>query len=371
MDAIATEQFNHTIYSENKCNRLCSSKVFILLFILIIIQISVADSKDHYLPNNGSLYNGAFTPVQYHHHEMELTHESISSYVNNSGRSLAIIALSHEWSVNRSFPLDQVHAIQSFGAIPYIRLMMRNNIEQYQAEPIYTLKRIRDGMYDTELRQFARVARSISSPILIEYGTEMNGWWFSWNGYWTGREEGPALFQSSYRHIIDIMKEEEAENLIWVFHINWHSNPEEEWNIPEAYYPGDDYIDIIGVSAYGALLPEDKGTLPFSYMMDKGYVLAKNISPVKPVFVSEFGTDLNNKCSSATAWTEEAFKALFDEKRWPDIIGFVWWNAGWPHDNNPANNTTMRIEEDEKMRNLFQRCLASDKVLEKYCEKQS
>ena len=245
--------------------------------------------------------------------------------------------------------------------------MLRSDNNQYRPESLFTLKRIFNGIYDRDLIEFARTAKRMNFPIVIEYGTEVNGWWFSWNGYWTGKEIGAKLFRSVYRHIITLMREEGADNLIWVYHINWHSNPEEDWNTPEAYYPGDEYIDLIGVSAYGALSPNEDNILPFSRMMDEGYAAAQNLSVNKSVLISEMGTDLRNPHKPASIWIDEAFSAIINEQRWPGVIGFVWWNAGWPNDNNPVNNTTMRIEDDREVQKILQRHLSSDQVLSAYC----
>lgn len=357
----------HPIDAEKNHTCLHSGGLLILLFLLMLIPGSSGEQTQLCVPENGKLWNGAFPPVKYHLHEMEVTNDSIRSYVKSSKKALAIIAFSHEWSINRSFPVEQVQMIHANGAIPYIRLMLRSDNRQYRPEPIFTLKRIRDGIYDRELRNFASEAKRLNYPVIIEYGTEVNGWWFSWNGYWTGKEEGAELFRSVYRHIITVMREEGADNLIWVYHINWHSNPEEEWNTPEAYYPGDEFIDLIGISAYGALSPSEVTILPFSQMMDEGYSAARNLSSNKSVLISEFGTDLRSPHMQAGAWIDKAFSAIINERRWPGVIGFVWWNAGWPNDNNPNNNTTMRIEEDTEVQNIIRTYLSSDQVLGAYC----
>ena len=47
----------------------------------------------------------------------------------------------------------------------------------------------------------------------------------------------------------------EADNILWVFHVNYNDWPNESWNRFENYYPGDDYIDWLAVSIYGAQQP--------------------------------------------------------------------------------------------------------------------
>jgi len=62
---------------------------------------------------------------------------------------------------------------------------------------------------------------------LIEWGTEPNGEWFSWNGKWNGGAgEGPARYVAAYRHIVDLMRADRADNLQWVWHVNWLDEPE-------------------------------------------------------------------------------------------------------------------------------------------------
>ncbi|HWQ65635.1 MAG TPA: glycosyl hydrolase [Methanospirillum sp.] len=309
-------------------------------------------------PEPGTFWHGAFAPERYHRSEMDVTNASIATFNRASGNNVNIAAFSHEWGINRSFPTDQFTVIHDTGAVPWIRLMLRSDIGQYRPEPIFTLNRIRDGVFDDELRSWARHARDLGYPVIIEYGTEVNGKWFSWNGYWTG-ENGADIFRETYQHIIRIMKDEGAHNLIWVYHVNWNNNPDEPWNTYAAYYPGDEYIDMLAVSAYGALSPDATGVLPFADMIDIAYGELSDLNPEKPIIIAETGTDLKSRTTPADNWVEQALRNLTSEK-WPRIIGFVWWNANWPNDNNPAHNTTMRIEEDNKIGMLFQKTIGGD-----------
>ena len=48
----------------------------------------------------------------------------------------------------------------------------------------FTLARIVRGDLDADLRAWADGARRFGSPLLAEFGTEVNGFWFPWNGRW-------------------------------------------------------------------------------------------------------------------------------------------------------------------------------------------
>lgn len=330
--------------------------IFWLFLTFVSVSFPCIADQDPVLPVSspppGTFYHMAFTPVENHRYESEISRDSLRSYENTAGKRIAIGVVSNEWGVDHRFPEKQADIIRSHGAVPYIRLMTRTDTRQYVREPRFTVSRIRDGYYDKDLTAWAEAARDFQSPIIVEWGTEVNGNWFPWNGFWNGQDEGPERFRDAYRHIIDLMDEREADNLLWVYHVNWNSVPHAEWNTLSSYYPGDEYIDWVGISVYGAL---DKNRIPrtnFSEQMDYIYPELVTMAPEKPVIISEFGTDLSSHQLSPEVWTKDALSYITSGK-WPEIIGMCWWNAEWPNDRNPANNTTMRIEESEMVASLF------------------
>ena len=51
--------------------------------------------------------------------------------------------------------------------------------------------------------------------------------------------------------------------------------------------------------------------------------------------------------------------------RWPRLLGFSWWNEWWQNDNNPAHDTTMRLEDNPALSNVFRTLVGgSTNVLE-------
>lgn len=101
-------------------------------------------------------------------------------------------------------------------------MMPRSDWTEGRQDPVYSLQNIIDGKFDTELRQYAQDAKKFSTPLLIEFGTEMNGDWFPWSGTYN---EGPIVFRDAYRHIIDIFNQEGANNVTWFFHVNDYPAP--------------------------------------------------------------------------------------------------------------------------------------------------
>ena len=77
---------------------------------------------------------------------------------------------------------------------------------------------------------------------------EMNGKWYPWGGPVNGNS--PAQFRAAWRRIHTIFRREGATNVTWVWSPNARSYPGTYPNRIEAYYPGDAYVDWIGLSGF-------------------------------------------------------------------------------------------------------------------------
>ena len=302
--------------------------------------------------------------------EDDITPADLTSYEQTVGKTSGWVYFSNNWYRERAFPLSTAQWIRAAGSVPYIRLMLRDSAEQDQANHKFTLRRILAGEFDEDLRRWARAARDFGTPVIAEYGTEVNGEWFPWNGVWNGGgatgaygdpnvPDGPERFRDAYRRIIDIMRQEGASNIRWVFHANNDDWPQESWNRFENYYPGDDYIDWVAVSVYGAQTPLDDYWDEFRPLMDAAYSRLVALAPSKPLIVAEFGVTLNNPLGDQAAWAERALTDL-TEPRWPRVMGFSWWNEFWENDGNPQHDTTMRVQDNPALAKVFQTLVGSN-----------
>jgi beta-mannanase len=113
------------------------------------------------------------------------------------------------------------------------------------------------------------------------------------------------------------MRSERADNLQWVWHVNWLDEPEKEWNRFENYFPGEDYCDWVAVSAYGPTTPTTPdGTESLAFKMREAYPRLVKVAPGKPIILAEFGCDLHNRHVNAAEWAKAALEDLFSN-RWP------------------------------------------------------
>jgi hypothetical protein len=148
-------------------------------------------------PDEGNVYHAVY-PGGDHGDETDVNKANLDAYMKEVSpveRRIAWIYFSHEWSKGRAFPATQVKWIHDAGAAPFIGLTLRSSDDQYHCEPRFTLDAIARGQFDRDLKSWGKSAARAGIPLICEWGTEMNGMWFSWNAVHNGGEEGGALFQ--------------------------------------------------------------------------------------------------------------------------------------------------------------------------------
>ncbi|MBV9863738.1 MAG: hypothetical protein JO316_00155 [Abitibacteriaceae bacterium] len=167
----------------------------------------------------------------------------------------------------QAFPAAWVTKVKERGAAPHIAFEPNGGL---------------DMVYDSEyLRNWARDAARARCPIFLRWASEMNG-------PWTNYSRNPALYIEKFRLIASIMKEE-APNVAMV----WTPFAEPRDQIP-LYYPGDDYVDWVGVNIYSVYVHNGDPLQP-AYQEDPIEFLRyvyNTYADRKPIHISEFAATL-------------------------------------------------------------------------------
>ena len=289
----------------------------------------------------------------------------VRSFERLAGRRLAWVYFSDNWFEGIRFPRQAVDAVRRTGAVPFIRLMPRSSWEEGAADPVYRLDRIARGRFDPDLRRWARAARATRVPMLVDFAPEMNGSWFPWSGRFNGGArtdrwgdpkvpDGPETYRDAYRHIVSVFREEGAENVGFAFHVNVRSGPDRPWNAIERYYPGDAYVDWIGVSAYGSVFPGFDWE-PLSRALDEVYPTLSALSPSKPIAVLETGVVEDPAKGDKGAWIRDAYAAL-RRGRYPRVKAAVWWHERWVNADERVSD--VRIDSGEDATSAYRKAVA-------------
>jgi mannan endo-1,4-beta-mannosidase len=103
------------------------------------------------------------------------------------------------------------------------------------------------GQYDGYLSSYAEAVRAYRHPVIISFGHEMNGNWYSW-GY---RHASPAAFVAAWRHVVTVFRVLGAGNVTWLWTINVVNNTRQgSIPSPAPWWPGSSYVNWVGIDGY-------------------------------------------------------------------------------------------------------------------------
>lgn len=102
------------------------------------------------------------------------------------------------------------------------------------------------GLYDNYIMTWAREVAMVKRPVFLRPGHEMND---PYRYPWGPQNNSPRDFIDAWQHIRRVFDSAGATNVIWI----WSPHP--AYGYFDAFYPGDEYVDWIGVTAlnYGVV----------------------------------------------------------------------------------------------------------------------
>ncbi|WP_051336404.1 glycoside hydrolase family 26 protein [Aquimarina latercula] len=160
-------------------------------------------------------------------------------------------------------------------------------------------------------------------PVVFRPFHEMNGWWF----WWGNKSCTPDEYKRLWRETVTLLiKEYNVHNVLFMYSPNLLNKGQQFLD----YYPGDKYVDLLGIDLYQYSSDED-----YANTLKKDLAILKKIGNEKnmPYALSEAGLDGLN--SSDDWWTNVLDKNIKDSG-----ISWVllWRNARKSHFYVPYKN---------------------------------
>ncbi len=233
--------------------------------------------------------------------------------------------------LQHEFPTEGMEEAYNDGKIVELTYQIAGDMEGHN--PNFD---VLDGLRDDDIRRLAQEAKEFGHPFLFRLNNEMNSTWVSYSGHLSLCD--PDIFREVWIRFYEIFREEGVDNAIWVFNPNDVSFPPCKWNSHIAYYPGDEYVHMIGVTGYntGDYFKNVTGERwrPFSEIYDRLWEMYKHLYAEFPWMITEFA------CSSVggdkLAWIQDMFLGM---PKYPNIKIAVWWSYYDP-DPRPATKGT-------------------------------
>ncbi len=180
---------------------------------------------------------------------------------------------------------------------------------------------ILNGKDDAYLTQFAQAAAASGLPFFLRLDNEMNGDWDPWSAFQWGKDTD--IYIAEWRHIYGIFQNAGATNAVWVWNPNNKNLPPYRWNSAALYYPGDAYVDWVGLTAYNLGTGQPGSTwASFNQAFAATYARDQQLYPTKPLLITEFAS--NDQGGNKAAWIQNMFASL---PNYPAIRYAVWWDA--------------------------------------------
>ncbi len=313
------------------------------------------------LPSRG-IYTGAY--IEFGDKEDHVTLEGIDQFETMVGKHQAIIASASFWG-EKSFPARNVALITRHKALPLIFWSPWTSPYMEERGPDEArLENILDGRWDDYIDMWADGAKAFDRPLLVSWGLEMNGNWFPWSGcFYNAKVQpgdpqppeptGPELYKRAYRYVVDRVRARGARQIQWVFHANNYSFPNDPWNQMNQYYPGPDYVDWLGFSAYGKLFGANPWTR-FAQVMDEPYRRLCLLDPAKPVIVAEWGVGEFPNSGNKAEFIRDAFKGF--KTNYPRLKAVVFWHERWANPDETYSN--LRVNSSPEALTAYQESVA-------------
>ena len=226
--------------------------------------------------------------------------------------------------LNEEFPQELMQKYYEEGRLVELTLQLtvNNNEDLYAASPVFDMRR---GIWHERIAEFARQAKEFGRPFLFRLNNEMNSDWTSYGG--VNNLLDPDLFVENWRMVYQIFEDEGVDNAIWIFNPNDRDCPPNRWNSFIAYYPGNEYTHMLGLTGYnnGSYYRSVTGETwrEFDFIYDTTVKNYAGLFDRFPWIITEFSS--SSVGGNKAKWIERMFDSL-QKNKYPNLCAAVWFN---------------------------------------------
>jgi mannan endo-1,4-beta-mannosidase len=183
-----------------------------------------------------------------------------------------------------------------------------------------SLSAVAAGDYDSYLSSYAAAVHAFRRRVILSFGHEMNGYWYSWGN----RNTSPAVFVAAWRHIVKLFRSLAVTNVTWLWTVNI-VDTNGGIPSPSPWWPGRSYVNWVGIDGYYY-----SASWVFTSLFGPTIVDVRALTR-DPILIAETG--------AATASQPAKIADLFNGIRLYGLLGFVWFDANAAEDWRLSSNT--------------------------------
>jgi Glycosyl hydrolase family 26 len=240
-------------------------------------------------PTQSVRYLGVYEP------DAPGSYTDVNRFAHAIGRQPNLVLYYSHWL--KPFNVSFATAAAKNGAVTIVQIAPNN----------VSLADITSGRYDAYLRSYALSVKAFGAPVILSFGHEMNGSWYSWGN----RHTSPRVFVGAWRHIVTLFRAMGADNVTWMWTANivGPSTPG-----PKPWWPGSSYVNWVGIDGYYRYPSEE-----FASVFGAAIVDVREFTS-DPILISETAAQPSEDQSAKIA-------DLFAGVHTYGLLGFVWFDA--------------------------------------------
>ena len=254
-------------------------------------QIPAQQDRGGALPSATNSYIGLYSD------EDPSSYAGVNAFTKATGVNPDIVSYYSGWL--EPFQVSFAKIAAEAGAIPLV-----------QIDPTgISLAAIASGQYDSYINSYADAVRAYRYPVILGFGHEMNGYWYTWGNEHTA----PSVFVMAWRHIVTLFRQRGARNVTWLWTVNV-IHKRAHVPSPLAWWPGSSYVTWVGIDGY-----YNNSSSTFATLFGPTIAVVRSQTS-DPILIAETAV-------SPSADQPAKVADLFSGIRLYGLLGFVWFDS--------------------------------------------
>lgn len=289
--------------------------------------------------------------------------EPIRKFEDRTGNEADVVGLFANWTMPFKYVQPNVTYIAKQGTVPMITWAPHGLTTPQIVDGSATLwqadgeDRTVDEYIDSWARGVCDLATDSDQTIMMRPMHEMNGGWFTWGTSWQAedgsRPNNHESYQKAWIKIHETFRDEcSSEHVRFVWTTNQASvGPNATYM---GSYPGDKYVDYVGIDGYNWGGHADWGWNSFDSIFRDAYCAVVSETDT-PILIPEWGSV--EKGGNKSDWIANAFDAI-ESGKYSQVQGAIWLDVT-KHEAETDSRVKWSVDSSEASRQAYSKGLAS------------
>jgi mannan endo-1,4-beta-mannosidase len=242
----------------------------------------------------------------------------LDNYVNLAGAQPHIVSVFQAWRwndhpvyfVNRGFN----HLYEKY-PLTIVTWEPRSHGQVPSGE--VRLDEIVAGSHNDYIAAMAREMRDFGKRVLLRFGHEMNLYRYSWG-------QKSSNYIHAWRRVHEIFRVEGANNVEWVWCPNVRGPVNPDLPALREFYPGDEYVDWLGLDGYNWAAARNDPWFSFSEVFSESLAeLRDTVNSEKEVIICEYGC--HDTPGDKGSWFA-AIPSAFNQPQFANVAALIYFH---------------------------------------------